>query len=40
VQIARLGFWLGWEAAQSAQMPMWLEGEEFYEKTAKVRGAN
>jgi len=37
VQVARLGFWLGWEAAQSAQPPMWIEGEEFYATTAKVR---
>jgi Zn-dependent M28 family amino/carboxypeptidase len=28
-QIARLSFWLGWEAANAARMPNWLEGEEF-----------
>ncbi|MFP5245328.1 MAG: M28 family peptidase, partial [Thermoanaerobaculia bacterium] len=37
VQVSRLALWLGYEAAQSAQMPMWLEGEEFYKKTAEVR---
>ncbi|HYI08474.1 MAG TPA: M28 family peptidase [Thermoanaerobaculia bacterium] len=37
VQVARLAMWLGYEAAQSATMPMWLEGEEFYGKTAAVR---
>lgn len=37
VQVGRLAFWLGSEAANAAQMPMWLEGEEFYEKTANVR---
>jgi Zn-dependent M28 family amino/carboxypeptidase len=38
VQIGRLAFWLGWEAANAADMPMWMEGEEFYGVTAKVRG--
>lgn len=38
VQVARLALWLGYEAAQAAQLPMWLEGEEFYAKTAAVRG--
>ncbi|HYO75309.1 MAG TPA: peptidase M28, partial [Thermoanaerobaculia bacterium] len=37
VQVARLSFWLGYEAAQAQQMPMWLEGEEFYGVTKKVR---
>ena len=37
-QVARLSLWLGYEAAQAAQMPMWLEGKEFYAKTAAVRG--
>jgi len=37
VQVARLAMWLGYEAAQSPTMPMWLEGEEFYGKTAAVR---
>jgi Zn-dependent M28 family amino/carboxypeptidase len=36
-QVARLALWLGYEAAQGAQLPMWLEGEEFYAKTAQVR---
>ncbi|MDP9194155.1 MAG: M28 family peptidase [Acidobacteriota bacterium] len=36
-QVARLAIWLGYEAAQAAQLPMWLEGEEFYAKTAAVR---
>lgn len=38
VQVAKLALWLGYEAAQAAQLPMWLEGEEFYAKTAAVRG--
>ena len=29
VQIARLGFWLGWEAAQMPELPTWLPGDEF-----------
>ena len=29
VQIGRLAFWLGWEAANAAEMPNWLPGEEF-----------
>lgn len=37
-QVARLALWLGYEAAQAAQPPMWLAGEEFYAKTAAVRG--
>jgi Zn-dependent M28 family amino/carboxypeptidase len=37
-QVARLALWLGYEAAQAPQLPMWLEGEEFYAKTAQVRG--
>jgi Zn-dependent M28 family amino/carboxypeptidase len=38
VQVARLAMWLGYEAAQAAEKPMWLEGEEFYAVTAKARG--
>jgi len=38
VQVARLTFWLGWEAANATTKPMWLPGEEFYEVTAKARG--
>ncbi|HEX8253408.1 MAG TPA: M28 family peptidase [Thermoanaerobaculia bacterium] len=37
VQVARFALWLGYEAAQTEQMPMWLEGEEFYGVTKKVR---
>ncbi len=37
VQIGRLAFWLGWEAANAPDMPMWKEGEEFYDVTTKVR---
>jgi Zn-dependent M28 family amino/carboxypeptidase len=37
VQVGRLAYWLGWEAANAAEKPMWLPGEEFYEVTAKVR---
>ena len=37
VQVGRLAFWLGWEVAQGAKLPMWLPGEEFYQKTADVR---
>jgi Zn-dependent M28 family amino/carboxypeptidase len=37
VQVARLALWLGYEAAQSDTMPMWLEGEEFYGVTKAVR---
>ena len=29
VQMAELGYWLGWEAANAATMPNWLPGEEF-----------
>ena len=39
VQMAELAYWLGWEAANAAEKPMWLEGEEFYDVTAKVRGS-
>ena len=38
VQVGRLAYWLGYEAAQSEEMPMWLPGEEFYGVTAKARG--
>ena len=37
VQAGRLAFWLGWEAANANEKPMWLPGEEFYEVTAKAR---
>ena len=37
VQVARFALWLGYEAAQAPEMPMWLPGEEFYDKTAAVR---
>ncbi|HYH07297.1 MAG TPA: M28 family peptidase [Thermoanaerobaculia bacterium] len=37
VQMGRLAFWLGHEAANAQQLPMWLEGEEFYAKTKEVR---
>lgn len=39
VQMARLAFWLGYEAAHATEMPMWLEGEEFYGVTRGVRAA-
>jgi Zn-dependent M28 family amino/carboxypeptidase len=29
VQMAQLGFWLGWEAANAATMPNWNAGDEF-----------
>ena len=29
VQMGRLAYWLGYEAANAAEMPNWLEGEEF-----------
>lgn len=29
VQMAELGFWLGWDAANAATMPNWKEGDEF-----------
>jgi Zn-dependent M28 family amino/carboxypeptidase len=29
VQMAQLGFWLGWEAANAATMPNWNPGDEF-----------
>jgi Zn-dependent M28 family amino/carboxypeptidase len=37
VQMGRFALWLGYEAAQAAEKPMWLEGEEFYGVTAAVR---
>ena len=37
VQVSRLAYWIGWEAAQAEEMPMWRGGEEFYAKTAEVR---
>ncbi|MEO8380110.1 MAG: M28 family peptidase [Acidobacteriota bacterium] len=39
-QVARLTFWLGWEAANAPDKPMWLPGEEFHDVTAKVRHAS
>jgi hypothetical protein len=29
VQMADLGFWLGWDAANAATMPTWNPGDEF-----------
>jgi Zn-dependent M28 family amino/carboxypeptidase len=29
VQMSKLGFWLGWEAAQAPAVPNWLPGDEF-----------
>ena len=29
VQMAQLGFWLGWEAANAATVPNWNPGDEF-----------
>jgi Zn-dependent M28 family amino/carboxypeptidase len=29
VQMAQLGYWLGWEAANAASMPNWKPGDEF-----------
>ena len=29
VQMAQLGFWLGWEAANDATLPTWKPGDEF-----------
>ncbi|HEV7919399.1 MAG TPA: M28 family peptidase [Thermoanaerobaculia bacterium] len=29
VQMGQLGFWLGWEAANAAEMPNWKPGDEF-----------
>ena len=29
VQMAQLGFWLGWDAANAATMPNWVAGDEF-----------
>ncbi len=37
VQAGRLAFWLGWEAANALDKPMWLPGEEFYDVTANAR---
>lgn len=39
LQVARLTFWLGWEAANASDKPMWLPGEEFHDVTARARGA-
>jgi Zn-dependent M28 family amino/carboxypeptidase len=39
VQIGRFVYWLGWEAAEADEMPMWQKGEEFYAKTAEQRAA-
>lgn len=39
VQMAQLGLWLGWEAAQADSMPMWLPGDEFREVREKSRAA-
>lgn len=36
-QMGRLALWLGHEAANAPEKPMWLQGEEFYEVTAKAR---
>ncbi len=36
-QMGKLALWLGSEAANAAEKPMWLKGEEFYEVTAKAR---
>jgi len=38
VQVGQLALWLGYEAAQAPQLPMWVPGEEFYAKTASARG--
>lgn len=38
-QAGHLAFWLGWEAANAADKPMWVPGEEFYDVTAKARAA-
>lgn len=32
VEIAQLGFWLGWDAANAATMPNWVKGDEFRAK--------
>jgi Zn-dependent M28 family amino/carboxypeptidase len=39
VQMGRLALWLGAEAANAPEKPMWLRGEEFYDVTAKARAA-
>jgi Zn-dependent M28 family amino/carboxypeptidase len=36
-QVGRLALSLGYEAANAAQKPMWLAGEEFFDVTAKAR---
>lgn len=36
-QMARLVLLLGWEAANAADKPMWVPGEEFYDVTARAR---
>ncbi|HVE72809.1 MAG TPA: M20/M25/M40 family metallo-hydrolase [Thermoanaerobaculia bacterium] len=36
-QVGKLALWLGHEAANAAEKPMWLKGEEFYDVTAKAR---
>lgn len=38
VQAAQLGLWLGWEAANAAEMPNWLPGEEFRAARDKSMG--
>ena len=38
-QMGRLALWLGHEAANAPEKPMWLQGEEFYEVTARARNA-
>jgi len=37
VQMGRLALWLGHEAANAPDKPMWLAGEEFYDVTSKAR---
>jgi Zn-dependent M28 family amino/carboxypeptidase len=36
VQMAQLGFWLGWEAANADSMPNWLPGDEFRARRDKT----
>jgi Zn-dependent M28 family amino/carboxypeptidase len=38
-QMGRLALWLGYEAANAPEKPMWMKGEEFYDVTAKARAA-
>jgi Zn-dependent M28 family amino/carboxypeptidase len=38
-QMGRLALWLGHEAANAPEKPMWMKGEEFYDVTAKARAA-